>query len=115
MKSQKKNNMNAYAISKYIRVSPVKIRRIIDLIKDRPANEALFLLGFIPSRSCRYIYYVLKAAIANSLFKYGKTANVFYISKAIVNEGAFLKRFQPHSQGRAFPIKKRSSHILILF
>jgi large subunit ribosomal protein L22 len=116
MKSLKKKsntNVSAFAISKYVRTSPVKVRRILEQLIGRPAHEARFLLQFMPNRACQYISNVLKAAIAHAKFKYGETSYSFFISRGIVNEGTSLKRFQPRSQGRAFPIKKRFSHILI--
>lgn len=113
LKKKNKTNLSALAVSKYVRTSPIKIRRILDQLIGRPVYEASFLLEFIPNRACLYISNVLKAAISHAKFKYGETSYSFFISRAIANEGTSLKRFQPRSQGRAFPIKKRFSHILI--
>lgn len=108
-----KKNYSSLAISKYVKVSPLKVRRILKYLVSRRTEEAFFLLEFMPYRACRQISSVLTMAVANAKAKYGKLNNSFLISKAYVNEGTSMKRFQPHAQGRAFPIKKRLSHILI--
>lgn len=105
--------MIAFATSKYIRISPIKVRSILNQLKGRPAQEAYFILHFMPNKSSQIISNVLKAALANADMKYGKSSSPFFISKAVADEVTSLKRFQPRSQGRAFPISKPFSNILI--
>lgn len=113
-KKEATDYMTAFAISKYTRISSIKLRRILFLIKGRSIEEAFFLLDFIPNKSCRVILKVLKSALANAICKYGRDYSSFFVSKAIVDELGSLKRFQPRSQGRAFSIKKPLSNILIM-
>lgn len=100
------------SVSKYVRVSPLKIRKIIDQIRNRTCNEALLILKFMPQKSCLIISKVILAAMANAKNTWGWENKSFFISEARVDEAPFLKRFCPHAQGRAFPIKKRMSHIV---
>jgi large subunit ribosomal protein L22 len=115
IKKNCKDYITAFALSKYIRISPIKLRCILLQLKGRSAQEACFLLEFISNKSCRVILKVLKAALANAASRYGKNSSSFFISKAIADGSSSLKRFQPRSQGRAFPIKKPFSNILIMY
>lgn len=103
-----------YSISKYVRVSPLKVRRIIDQIRNRSCNEALLILKFMPQKSCLIISKAILSAISNAKNNSGWQDRAFFILEARVDDGPFLKRFCPHAQGRAFPIKKRMSHIVSL-
>lgn len=104
---------SSVALVRYVKVSPLKARRILEQLRGRSVEEARFLLEFMPYRACLQIYNVLNMAVANANSKYGKSSSSLFITKALANEGTVMKRFQPHAQGRAFPIKKRLSHILI--
>lgn len=101
------------AISRYVRVSPVKIRRILNPLKGRSFNEAILILKFLPSKVCPIISNVLSSAVANAKNKNNLNEGNFIISEVKVDSGPVLKRFCPHAQGRGFPIKKRMSHIFI--
>lgn len=105
------NEYCAYA--RYVRISPSKVRRILDQIRGRSSNEALLILKFMPYKGCLIISKVIVSAVANAKSNFGLTNNSFFISEAWVDEGPALKRFCPHAQGRGFPIKKRLSHIAI--
>lgn len=104
---------------RHIRVTPQKARRVIDLIRGKQALEALAILKFAPQGASEPIYKLVAAAIANARVK-ADAANTFldeqdlYVSRAFVDEGTTLKRFQPRAQGRAFRINKRTSHITVV-
>ena len=104
---------------RHIRVTPQKARRVIDLIRGKQALEALAILKFAPQGASEPIYKLVAAAIANARVK-ADAANTFldeqdlYVSRAFVDEGTTLKRFQPRAQGRAFRINKRTSHISVV-
>jgi large subunit ribosomal protein L22 len=104
---------------RHIRVTPQKARRVIDLVRGKQALEALAILKFAPQGASVPIYKLVAAAMANARVK-ADAANTFldeqdlYVSRAFVDEGATLKRFQPRAQGRAFQILKRTSHITIV-
>jgi large subunit ribosomal protein L22 len=107
------------AIQRTTRQSPYKMRLVIDQIRGKDVNEALGLLRFSKKHAAVQIAKVLNSAVANAEFK-SREANesvdvdTLYISHAIVNEGPALRRFMPAAQGRATPIRKRTSHVEII-
>lgn len=102
--------LQASAFSRYIRVSPFKVRRILDQIRGRSSKDALIILKFMPYKSSPIISKIIKSAVANFVNLYGDL-DALYIIEAKVDSGSMLKRFCPHAQGRGFPIRKRTSHI----
>lgn len=105
-------NLEVVAFTRYIRMSPFKIRRILDQIRGRSFNEALLILKFMPYKSCSVILKTLLSASANARFKFDVDESLLVVSEARVDSGPQLKRFRPHAQGRGFPIKKRISHLI---
>jgi large subunit ribosomal protein L22 len=103
----------AIARATYVRVTPMKARRVIDLIRDLPAQEALAMLKFAPQAASEPVAKVLASAIANAEHNFSLDAETLIVSRAFVDEGPTLKRFRPRAQGRAFRIRKRTSHITI--
>ena len=104
---------------RHIRVTPQKARRVVALIKGKQAEEALAILKFAPQGASEPIYKLVAAAIANARVKADKDGEYLdeqdlYVANAYVDEGTTLKRFQPRAQGRAFQIKKRTSHITVV-
>jgi large subunit ribosomal protein L22 len=104
---------------RHIRVTPQKARRVVALIKGKPALEALAILKFAPQGASEPIYKLVAAGIANARVTADKTNEYLddadlYVANAYVDEGTTLKRFQPRAQGRAFQIKKRTSHITVV-
>ena len=103
----------AFAKASHVRVTPMKARRVIDLIRDMPAQEALSVLKFAPQAASEPIAKVLASAIANAEHNFQLDPESLVISRAYVDEGPTLKRFRPRAQGRAYRINKRTSHITI--
>ncbi|MBI3912286.1 MAG: 50S ribosomal protein L22 [Armatimonadetes bacterium] len=101
----------AQAISKYVRVSPTKARRVINTIKGKYVDEALAILRYTPNRAARYLEKVLKSAAANASEGWGAMPNELRVSRFIADAGPTLKRIQPRAQGRAYRIVKRTSHL----
>jgi large subunit ribosomal protein L22 len=104
---------------RHIRVTPQKARRVVDLIRGKQATEALAILKFAPQSASEPVYKLVASAIANARVKADKAGTFLdeqdlVISKAFVDEGTTLKRFQPRAQGRAFRINKRTSHITVV-
>jgi len=103
---------------RHIRITPMKARRVVDLIRGRQAVEALAILKFSPQAASDPIYKLVESAIANARIK-ADNSNEFLdeqdlvIARAYVDEGTTLKRFRPRAQGRAFRIRKRTSHITV--
>ena len=109
----------SHATQRTTRQSPYKMRLVIDQIRGKDVNEALGLLRFSKKHAAKQIEKVLNSAVANAEFKSreGSEAidvDTLYISHAIVNEGPALRRFMPAAQGRATPIRKRTSHVEIV-
>jgi large subunit ribosomal protein L22 len=111
--------MEASAKLRNIRVTPMKARRVVNLIRGKQATEALGILKFAPQSASEPIYKLVASAVANAKVK-GEAAGAIVdeddlvISQAFVDEGVTLKRFRPRAQGRAFRINKRTSHITVV-
>jgi large subunit ribosomal protein L22 len=103
----------AYARATNVRVTPMKARRVVALIRDLPAQEALSILKFAPQAASEPVYKVLASAIANAEHNFQLDPDTLIVSRAYVDEGPTLKRFRPRAQGRAYRIRKRTSHITI--
>jgi large subunit ribosomal protein L22 len=106
--------MEARAQARFIRVTPRKARRVVDLIRGLPAAEAQAVLRFAPQRASDPVGKVLASAIANAEHNNRLDADTLYVSKAWVDEGPTLKRFRPRAQGRAYRVNKRTSHITVV-
>ena len=87
---------------------------MVDLIRGLPAAEAKTVLRFAPQAASEPVGKVLASAIANAENNYGLDADILVVSSAYVDEGPTLKRFRPRAQGRAFRIRKRTSHITVV-
>jgi large subunit ribosomal protein L22 len=103
----------AFAKASHVGVTPMKARRVIDLIRDMPAQQALSVLKFAPQAASEPVAKVLASAIANAEHNFQLDPESLIISRAYVDEGPTLKRFRPRAQGRAYRIRKRTSHITI--
>ena len=104
---------------RHIRVTPMKARRVVNLIRGKQAQEALAILKFAPQGASEPVYKLVASAIANARVKADATNTYLdeqdlYVANAYVDEGTTLKRFRPRAQGRAFQIKKRTSHITVV-
>lgn len=104
----------ARAQARFVRVTPQKARRVIDLIRGMNASEAQALLRFAPQAASEPIGKVLDSAIANASNNFNLDPNTLVISQAFVDEGPTMKRFRPRAQGRAYRINKRTSHITVV-
>ncbi len=112
--------METKAILRYARMSPRKVRRVVDLIRGRKAGEAMLALKFMPYKAAKTVEKVLKSAMANAedlMSKNKADAGIdvdqMLISQALVDNGPIMKRMRPRAMGRANTIRKRSSHITL--
>ena len=103
----------ARATARYVRMTPMKVRRVVDLIRGMEAREALSVLRFAPQAASEPVAKVLASAVANAEHNQKLDPASLVVSVAYVDEGPTLKRFRPRAQGRAFRINKRTSHITI--
>ncbi|HIW63778.1 MAG TPA: 50S ribosomal protein L22 [Candidatus Stackebrandtia excrementipullorum] len=104
----------ARAVARYVRVSPMKARRVVNLVRGLPANEALTVLEFAPQSASEQVYKVVASAIANAENNEKLDPESLLISEAYVDEGPTMKRYRPRAHGRAFRIRKRTSHITVV-
>ena len=104
----------ARASARYVRVTPMKARRVVDLIRGLPAAEAQAVLRFSPQSASEPVGKVLDSAIANAEHNHDLDPRTLFVSEAYVDEGPTLKRFRPRAQGRAYRIRKRTSHITVV-
>jgi large subunit ribosomal protein L22 len=103
----------AVARARFVRVTPTKARRVVEMIKGRTAQEALDVLRFAPQAATEPVSKVLASAMANAENNHELDPDSLMVSKAYVDEGPTLKRIRPRAQGRAFRIRKRTSHITV--
>jgi large subunit ribosomal protein L22 len=102
-------------MARYVRVTPRKARRVVDLIRGMPADEAQAVLQFAPQSASDPVGKVLASAIANAGQSSQQVdAGTLVVSRAWVDEGPTLKRFRPRAQGRGYRINKRTSHITVI-
>jgi large subunit ribosomal protein L22 len=106
--------MEARAQARFVRVTPRKARRVVDLIRGLPAAEAQAVLRFAPQAASEPVGKVLASAIANAEHNFKLDTDGLVVSRAWVDEGPTLKRFRPRAQGRAYRINKRTSHITVI-
>ena len=104
----------ALATARFVRMTPMKCRRVIDLVRGLPVDEALDILRFDVHAASEPISKVLASAIANAEHNKNLDRRDLFISQAYVDEGPTLKRVRPRAQGRAFRIRKRTSHITVV-
>ena len=102
--------MEAKAIAKYVRMSPIKLKPVADLVRGKDLNEALNILKFTPGKGAEIVEKVVSSAAANADVKEMDTDNL-YVAEVYVNQGPTMKRWRAGSQGRASIILKRSSHV----
>jgi large subunit ribosomal protein L22 len=106
--------MEARAQARYVRVTPMKARRVVDLIRGMKADEAAAVLRFTPQAAAEPVRKVLESAMANAENNDGLATDDLYVAAAYVDEGPTMKRFRPRAQGRAYRINKRTSHITVV-
>lgn len=106
--------MEAKAQGKFIKISPRKVRLVVDVVRGRPVGEALAMLRFLPRAAASEIAAVIKSAAANAENNYQMTPDALVIKSIMANEGPRTKRFLPRSRGRVSPIVKRTSHVTVV-
>jgi len=103
----------AFASARYVRITPMKARRVVDMVRGLQVDEALTLLQFAPQAASETVYKVLESAVANAETTEGLNRADPVLSVAMVDEGPTMKRWRPRAQGRATRINKRTSHITL--
>ena len=106
--------MEARATLKYARISPRKVKIVLDLIRNQDADKAMAILRFTPKAACEYLEKLLKSAIANAENNHNMDVSKLYVAECFVGPGPTLKRIRPKDHGRAHLILKRTSHITLV-
>ncbi len=104
----------SYAIARHVRMSPMKVRRMVDLVRGMDLNEALTTLRFAPQAASEPVYKVVASAAANAENTESLRADDLFISQAFVDEGVTMRRIRPRAKGSASRINKRASHITVV-
>ena len=105
--------MEATAKVTFVRIAPRKVKIVLDLIRNQPAEKARAILKYTPKAACEVVAKLLKSAIANAENKDMDTSKL-YVAECYVCQGPTLKRIRPRAQGRAFRINKKTSHITLV-
>lgn len=105
--------MEAKAIAKYVRISPRKLRIVMNLIRGRQVGEAFAILKYTPKVGSEVIEKVLRSAVANAEHNFNMNVDKLVVSTCFVDAGPTMKRIHPRSRGQAFKILKRSSHVTV--
>ena len=116
MNKQSKDNLivkSARALAKYVRLSPDKGRRVVNLVRNKDVNEALDILRVVSQNASVPVNKVIYSAKSNAINNHGMDENKLFISKIIVNEGPRYYKFQPKARGRIFKIARRYSHLTV--
>ena len=108
------NVTEARAKLSYARISSRKVKIVIDLIRNKNVAEALAILKFTPKAAAEIVEKLLKSAVANADHNFGMDTEKLYVAEIFANQGPTLKRVRPRAQGRAFRIRKRTSHITVV-
>ncbi|MBA7714283.1 50S ribosomal protein L22 [subsurface metagenome] len=105
--------METKTVEKYIRMSPRKIRYVVDMIKSKPIEDAINILSLTPRAAAVVVKKAIQSAVANATENHKMKEEDLFISRILVNEGPTLKRFRPRARGRATRIRKRTSHLSV--
>jgi large subunit ribosomal protein L22 len=103
----------AFASARYVRITPMKARRVVDMVRGLPVDDALNLLAFAPQSAATTVHKVLESAVANAETTEDLDRGDLVVTVALVDEGPTMKRWRPRAQGRATRINKRTSHITL--
>ncbi len=104
----------AFASARFVRITPMKAKRVVDMVRGMPVDDALALLRFAPQAASETVYKVLESAVANAETTEDLDRGTLVVSKATVDQGPTMKRWRPRAQGRATRILKRTSHITLV-
>lgn len=106
--------MEAKAILRNVRISPTKVRPVIDVVRGKPVEQALAILRYMPQKAAREVARLIKSAAANAENNYDMTPEDLVVKTIYADEGPRLKRFMPRARGRADRIYRRLSHITVI-
>ncbi len=106
--------MEARAKATFVRITPRKVKIVLDLIRNKPVDVAMAIVQNTSKAACEPLEKLLKSAIANAENNFNMNKNDLYVAECFVCPGPTLKRIRPRAQGRAYRIEKRTSHITLV-
>lgn len=106
--------MESKAVAKFVRITPRKVRVVLDLIRGKNVAEAFAILKFTPKAGADVVEKVLRSAVANAENNFDMDVDKLYVKTAFADGGPTMKRIHPRSRGQAFKILKRTSHVTIV-
>ena len=106
--------MEARAQVNYVRISPRKVKIVLDLIRNKPVEIATAIVKNTPKAACEPVGKLLASAVANAENNYNMDKSNLYVAECFACPGPILKRIRPRAQGRAYRIEKRTSHITLV-
>lgn len=106
--------MEAKAVAKYLRISPLKVRKVVSTIKGKPAEVALDILKFMPQKAAGIVEKIVRSAVANADQNPDIDVDLLIIRNIIADQGPTLKRFRARARGRGSRILKRTAHITVI-
>ncbi len=106
--------MEVKASLKYARVGAQKARLVVDLVRGKDVNEAVKTLTFLNKKTAGIVKKLIESAVANAEYKKVMDVDSLYVKAIWVDQGPVLKRFRPRAQGRAFGVRKKTSHINVV-
>jgi len=110
----REHDKRPHAVARYIRITPRKVRIVINLIRGKNVNEALAILKYTPKSASPVVEKLLKSAIANAENNLSMNRDNLYVAEIYADQGPTLKRFMPRAKGSASRILKRTSHITVV-
>lgn len=102
------------AVARHVRISPQKVRLVIDQVRGRGVEEALALLRFMPQRASRPVAKLIRSASANAEDRYGLGPDELYIARIYADDGPRLRRYRIGARGRVKPRIRRTAHIIVI-
>jgi large subunit ribosomal protein L22 len=106
--------MEVRAVAKYVRISPQKVRKLIDAVKGKPVEEGLNLIKFMPQKAASIVEKTIRSAVANADQLANMDVDSLVIQNITADQGPTLKRFRARARGRGTRILKRTSHITVV-
>jgi large subunit ribosomal protein L22 len=106
--------MESRAVARFVRVSPRKVRLIMDEVRGKKVDEALRLLSFSPQKGAHLLKKLINSAVANAEANKEIDVDTLYVKKVYADKGSTMKRFRPRAMGRATRIRKRTSHLTVI-
>lgn len=106
--------MEVKAVTKYVRISPQKVRMLVDAVKGKPVEDALNSLKFMPQKAANIVEKTMRSAVANADQNMGIDVDALFVRNLIADQGPTLKRFKARARGRGTRILKRTSHITVI-